>query len=230
MNQQDLERFETEAAEIVGAMKELFKEFEKRLGEVVSAQRLASSEARAEGAQVSKNLHEIGRSARTLVGEQRDLLARIEREWQLRIDHNAQRVGEAQAHAFGESIAQGLQEQLADFAADVKNSTRHFTWKSSLQWALGIAIAIPFTVAVCVNALLPHVEPTVQEPVAAKSSAGMPAVMGLTTEQTREAVSKLSLCQLTRTYDWHPCIEVDIPPRMGLSTVDKPPRVAIRGM
>ena len=107
MNQQDLERFETEVAEIVGAMKELFKEFEKRLGEVVSAQRVASSEARAEGAQLGKDLQELGRSARVLVGEQRDLLARIEREWQLRIDHNAQRAGEVQAQAFGESIARG---------------------------------------------------------------------------------------------------------------------------
>ena len=80
MNQQDLARFETEVAEIGGAMKDLFKEFENRLGEVVSTQRMAR-EARAEGAQVAKDLHELRRSAQTLVIEQRDLLARIEREW-----------------------------------------------------------------------------------------------------------------------------------------------------
>ena len=45
MNEQDIEQ----AAEIVGAMKDLFKEFESRLGEIVSTQRIASSEARAEG-------------------------------------------------------------------------------------------------------------------------------------------------------------------------------------
>ena len=45
MNQQDLARLETEAAEIVGAMKDLFKEFENRLGALVSVQRMASSEA-----------------------------------------------------------------------------------------------------------------------------------------------------------------------------------------
>src|ERR1700722_6797723 len=105
MNQQDLARLETEAAEIVGAMKDLFKEFENRLGELVSAQRIASSEARAEGAQVTKDQHELGRSARILVGEQRDLVARIERDWQLRIDSNAQRAGEVHAQAFGENIA-----------------------------------------------------------------------------------------------------------------------------
>jgi hypothetical protein len=230
MNQQDLERFETEVAEIVGAMKELFKEFEKRLGEVVSAQRVASSEARAEGAQISKDLHELGRSARIMVVEQRDLLARIEREWQLRIDHNAQRAGEVQAQAFGESIARGLQEQLAELAADVKSSMKRFTWKSSLQWVLGIAIAIPLTVAVCVTVFRPHVEPIAEKPITAKLSAAMPVVIGLTADQTREAVSKLSLCQVTKTYDWHACIEVDTAPRMGLSSVDKPPRVAVRGM
>ena len=69
MNDRDLEQ----AAEILGAMKDLFKEFENRLGEVVSTQRIASSEARAEGAKVSKDLHELALSARILVNEQRDL-------------------------------------------------------------------------------------------------------------------------------------------------------------
>jgi hypothetical protein len=230
MNQQDLERFETEVVEIVGAMKELFKEFEKRLGEVVSAQRVASSEARAEGAQISKDLHDLRRSARSLVAEQRDLLARIEKEWQIRIDHNAQRAGEVQAQAFGESIARGLQEQLAALATDVNNSTQRFTWKSSLQWVIGIAIAIPLTVAIGVSAFRSPAEPIVREPITPKSIAGMPAVPGLSPDQTREVLYKLSLCQVTRTYDWHPCVEVDSPPRMGLSSVDKPPRVAVRGM
>ena len=105
MNQQDLVRLETEVAEVVGAMKDLFREFERHLGEVVSAQRMASTEARAEGAQVTKDLHELRTSAKVLVSDHRDLVARIEREWQLRIDQNAQRAGEAQAKAFGENIA-----------------------------------------------------------------------------------------------------------------------------
>jgi hypothetical protein len=100
----------TEAAEIIGAMKDLFREFERHLGEIVSAQRTVSSEARAQGAEITKDLHELRTSARILVGEQRDLVARIEREWQLRIDTNAQRAGEAHAQAFGENIARGLQE------------------------------------------------------------------------------------------------------------------------
>ncbi len=54
MNQQDLERLETEASEIVGAMKDLFREFEHHPGEIVSAQRIAASEARAQGASLQR--------------------------------------------------------------------------------------------------------------------------------------------------------------------------------
>ena len=227
MNQQDLARLETEAAEIVGAMKDLFKEFENRLGELVSAQRMASSEARAEGTQVTKDLHELKTSARILVGEQRDLVARIERDWQLRIDTNAQRAGEAHAQAFGENIARGLQERLEGLAAEVKASTRRLTWRASLPWVLGIAIAIPLTVGVCVSVFLPQTGKSAAIEGALVRKPGV--AIGLTSAQTREAVSKLSLCQVPKTNDWHVCIEVDNPPRVGLGSVDKP-RVVVRGM
>jgi len=221
MNERDLEQ----AAEILGAMKDLFKEFENRLGEVVSTQRIASSEARAEGAKVSKDLHELALSARILVNEQRDLVKRLEQEWQLRIDQNAQRAGEAQAKAFGENIVRGLQGQLAALAADVKSSTRRYTWRSSLQWVLGIAVAIPLTVGLCVSAFLPATE----KPLIDKRNVGLPSAIGLTAAQTRAAISKLSVCQVSKTNDWHTCIEVDSPPRMGLGAVDRP-RVVVRGM
>ena len=232
MNQQDLARLETEAAEIVGAMKDLFKEFENRLGELVSAQRIASSEARAEGVQVTQDLHELGRSARSLVGEQRDLVARIERDWQLRIDANAKRAGEAHAQAFGENIARGLQKRLEGLAAEVNAATRRFTWRASLPWVLGIALAIPLTVGVCVSAFLPQAtekSPVVERSLSSKPGVGLPNAIGLTAAQTREAVSKLSLCQTPKTNDWHACIEVDNPPRIGLGSVDKP-RAIVRGM
>src|ERR1700722_8225401 len=100
MNPQDLAHLETEAAEIVGAVKELFKEFENRLGHVVSMQRIAASESRAEGARAIQQLRELAVSARELSGGQRQLLTRIERDWQLHIDGNAQRAGEAQVTTF----------------------------------------------------------------------------------------------------------------------------------
>ncbi len=231
MDQQDVARFETEAAEIVGAMKELFKEFENRLGEVVSAQRVSASEARNEGAQAARQLQELTRLSKSLVDEQRNLLVRIEREWQLRIDGNAQRAGEAQAKAFGESIARGLQGRLAELASQVEVATRRYTWKSAWPWALGVAFAIPLTVAVCLNASSPHgSQPTPEAVALSKPKVGSSAfAINLSEAQAREALSKLSLCQVPKTLDWHACIEVDSPPRIGFGGVNGP-RVAIRGM
>ena len=230
MHQQELTRFETEAAEIVGAMKDLFTEFEKRIGEVVSVQRVSASEARTEGAQATQHLQELARLSKSLVDQQRNLLARIEQDWQLHIDANAKRAGEAQAKAFGESIARGLHERLSNLAAQVEASTRQFTWKSSLRWVAGIAVAIPLTVGICVSAFLPRVEnPNIEKSTLSKPDVGRTGAIGLTAAQTKEAISKLSLCQAAKTLDWHPCIEVDSPPRMGLGAIDKP-RIVVRGM
>ena len=226
MNQQDLVRLETEAAEVVGAMRDLFREFERHLGEVISAQRMASTEARAEGAKVTKDLHELRTSAGIMVREHRDLVARIEKEWQLKIDDNAQRAGEAQARAFGENITRGLQTQITALGAEVKRATQAtqgLAWKTSLRWVLGIAIAIPLTVAICVSALSPH-----DSAPGGQATAVIPN-MALTSVQTQEAVAKLSLCQVPRTDGWHVCIEAEDPPRVGFGGDDKP-RVVVRGM
>lgn len=230
MNQQDLTRLETEAAEIVGAMKELFKEFENRIGEVVSVQRVSASEARNEGAQAAQRLQELTRLAKTLVDQQRNLFARIEQDWQLRIDSNAQRAGEAQAKAFGESIAQGLQTRLAELTSQVEVATRRYSWKAAWPWALGVAFAIPLTVAVCLSASTPRGGQPNPAPVLSKPNFGRSAfAVNLSETQAREALSKLSLCQAPKTLDWHACIEVDSPPRIGFGGNDRP-RVVIRGM
>jgi len=231
MNQQDVTRLETEAAEIVGAMKELFKEFENRIGEVVSVQRVSASEARNEGAQAGRQLQELTRLSRSLVDEQRSLFARIEQDWQLRIDSNAQRAGEAQAKAFGENIARGLQARLAELASQVDIATRRYAWKSAWPWAAGVALAIPLTIAVCLNAASPRGnQPNPDTTAISKPYFGRPAfAVNLTEAQAREAMSKLSLCQAAKTADWHACIEVDSPPRMGLGGADRP-RMVIRGM
>ena len=233
MNQQDLAHLETEAAEVVGAMRDLFREFERHLGEIVSTQRMASTEARAEGAQVTKDLHELRTSARVLVSDQRELVARIEREWQLRIDQTAQRAGEAQAKAFGENIARGLQGKVAELVVEIERVKKGFALKASLRWILGIALAIPLTVGVCVSALESHDEPTGKREAVERNNieppGGLPTVMGLTAEQTREAASKLSLCRVPKINGWHVCIDVENPPQVGLGEFDKP-RVIVRGM
>ena len=226
MNQQNLARLETEVAEVVGAMKDLFREFERHLGEIISVQRMASTEARAEGAQVTKDLHELRTSAKVLVSDHRDLVARIKREWQLRIDQTAQRAGEAQAKAFGEHIARGLQAQITTLEAEVRRATeatQGFAWKTSLRWVLGIAIAIPLTVGICVSALSPH-----DSLPGGQTTAVIPN-MALTSVQTQEAVAKLSLCQVPRADGWHVCIEAENPPRVGFGEDDKA-RVVVQGM
>ena len=226
MNQQDLARLETEAAEVVGAMRDLFREFERHLGEIVSAQRMASTEARAEGAKVTKDLHELRTSAKVLVSDHRELVARIEKEWQLRIDQTAQRAGEAQAQAFGENIARGLQAQIAALGSEVKRATeatQGLAWKNSLRWVLGIALSIPLTVGICVSALSPH------DSSFGEQTGKVIPNMALTSVQTQEAVAKLSLCQVPKTDGWHVCIEAENPPRVGFGEDDKA-RVVVRGM
>jgi hypothetical protein len=217
MNPQDLARLETEAAEVVGAMKELFKEFEKRLGEVVSVQRIAASESRAEGARAIQQLKELTVAAKDLAGGQHQLLTRIERDWQLHIDGNAQRAGQAQAKAFGESIAQGLEERLAELAIQVDRTTRRLSWKVVLGWALGIAIAIPLTVSVGVQTFAPSVEKL--------------SVEGLTPEQTTDVLSKVIRCRVNKNdwHDWHVCVAIDDSPRLTKGSSGEA-LVIIRGM
>lgn len=205
MSAEGIEPFEQQAAELVAAAKGLLKEFEGRIGESLHAQRMAASEARAEGVRVSQQLAELGRLAQTLIGEQRNLLGRIEREWQLHIDSNAQRAGEVQAKAFGADIAAGLEERLAGLAAEVAAATRRFTWASTLRWTLGIALAVPLTINMGVRWFSPSIERL------------NVSVEGLTPLQTRDALSGLMPCRIEKTNwrDWHVCIGVDDPPRLA---------------
>jgi hypothetical protein len=192
---------------------------------------MASTEARSEGAQVAKDLHELRSSARIVVDEQRALVARIEREWQLRIDQTAQRAGEMQAQAFGENISRGLQGKIAELTVEVERVTQSFAWKSSLRWILGIAIAIPLTVAVSLSALSQNAlvgKPALERAAIDRPDA-LPVVIGLTAAQTREAAARLSLCQVPKTNAWHVCIDTDNPPRVGQGEVVWP-RVVVRGM
>ena len=217
MNSQDRARLETEAAEIVGAMKELFKEFEKRLGEVVSMQRIAASESRAEGARATQQLRELTASAKELAGGQNQLLTRIEQDWQLRIDGNAQRAGEAQAKAFGESIAQGLHERLAELAIRVESTSRRLNWKVALGWALGMGLAIPLSINIGVQTFAPSVEKL--------------SVEGLSPEQTNGALSRVVRCRINKSdwRDWHVCVAVDESPRLTKGSSGEA-LVVLRGM
>jgi hypothetical protein len=193
MSAENVEAFEQQAAELVAAAKGLLREFEDRIGEALHAQRLAVSEARAEGVQVTHQLQELSRFSKALVGQQRETLARIEREWQLRIDANAQRAGEDQAKAFGQSIAAGLAEQLENLTLQVEAATRRFAWATTLKWGLSIGIGIALAVVVGVWTLLPTVD-------------------GLSPLQVRDAITRLSPCQVQK--ESHVCIRVNEKPQV----------------
>lgn len=202
MNREDLERLEHEAAETLGAMKALLNEFESRLGEVVSAQRVAESELRAESTRITHHLQELASRARELASDQRALLTRIERDWQLKIEENAGRAGERQAQAFGQSIAVGLEKRLATLAGEVERATRWLSWKTVLGWALGLAIGIPLAINVGIAAFAP--------------SLADQSIPGLTVAQTHEVLTRIELCwpKPNNFSDAHVCVATDDPPRL----------------
>ena len=159
MNAEGFDDFERQAAEIVAAAKGLLKEFERLAGESIHQQRIAASEARVEGVKVTGLLAELGRDAGELVTRQRTLLARIEKDWQLHIDENAQRAGQRQAQEFGEAISTGLRQPIAQLTADLQRAAQRFTWTSSLKWGVGIAFGIGMTIALIVRIPIEITEP-----------------------------------------------------------------------
>jgi hypothetical protein len=48
--------------------------------------------------------------------------------------------------AFGAEIAAGIEMRLVELARAPEAATRRLSWKSTLSWALGLAIAIPLTI------------------------------------------------------------------------------------
>ncbi|MGH8275168.1 MAG: hypothetical protein ACRETG_06520 [Steroidobacteraceae bacterium] len=208
MNEQDLARFEAQAAETVGAMKELFAEFERRLGEVVAAQRLASSEARNEGVKARAALEELARQARAIAEAQRQAIAELRGGWQLHVAENSKAAGQELARAFGEQIASGLQQRLERLGDAVERVTRRFEWATALKWGGAMAIGCVLLVLIGVWALLPSVD-------------------GLSSSQVRAAVTRLAPCHIG--HERHVCIAADAGTRVG-KAVDGADLVIISGL
>lgn len=217
MSEDRLDAFERQATELVAAAKGLLNEFESRLGEVVSGQRVAESELRAESTRITHHLQELANRARDLANDQRALLTRIERDWQLKIEENATRAGERQAQAFGQSIAAGLEKRLARLAGEVERATRRLSWKVTLGWALGLAIGIPLAINVGIEAFAPSVADQ--------------SIPGLTVAQTHEVLSRIELCWPKPTHfsDVHVCVATDDPPRLTRGPHEEAAAIA-RGM
>jgi hypothetical protein len=139
-------------------MKSLFREFQDRLAEVVSEQRLKNGEARNEATKARLALEDLVRAAKQSVEDQRQAVSRLRDEWRLHVVENSRAAGEEIARAFGAQMAVGLRQQLERLAAGVEQATQRFGWMSALKWAAGIALGITLTISVGVWAMLPRVE------------------------------------------------------------------------
>ena len=208
MNDAAIERLEAEATEVLGAMKELFREFEKRLGEAVSAQRLASSEARAEAADARAILRKLVKRAEETADDQRQALEMLRENWWFNIEENAKASGAGMAQEFGERIGAGLEKRLKALGADVERVTRRFQWVTALKWGAGVGLGIVLVIALGVNALTPQVD-------------------GLSSQQLRAAVAELVPCQVDK--ERHVCVNLGDRPQFAKGS-GGPPIAVVRGL
>lgn len=194
MNDETLGRLEAEAGEILRTAKELFGEFERRLGEALSAQRLANSEARNEAAEVQATLRQLVKLAEAAADAQREALEELSNRWWFYVEGEAKHTGADMARGFGEEIAAGLEKRLKGLGERVERVADRFGWMTALKWGAGIGVGIALTIATGVWALTPRVN-------------------GLTDNQVRAAIAQLTPCQVDK--ERHVCIKLDDKPRMS---------------
>ena len=209
----DLERFETQAAETLGAMKELFAEFERRLGEVVGMQRLAASEARNEGTKVRGTLEKIARSAQDTADSQRQAIAELRAGWQMHVAENSKAAGAEMAKTFGKEIASGLQQRLEQLGTSVERATRRFEWMAALKWGLGLAAVAIILAALSMNLLVRAI---------------LPEADGLSPMQVHAAMTRLMACQVDKAE--HVCVAVEDNPRVVARGAHGENLALVRGM
>jgi hypothetical protein len=208
MNDEAFARFESEAAEILGALKHLFREFERQLGEAVSAQRLESSEARAEAADARAILRKVAQRAEQTANEQHEALEMLRENWWFNIEENAKASGAHMALTFGEEIAAGLEKKLKVLSAEVERATRRLGWMTTLKWGAGVAAGVVITILIAVYALTPQ-------------------VAGLSSRQVQAAIAEIVPCQVDKRR--HVCIKLDARPRL-ISGSGGVPVSVIRGL
>jgi hypothetical protein len=158
MDQAELDRFESQAAEIVGAAKGLFDEFEARLAQALNDQKLTNAQTRDDAVQLRKVLQEVVASSKAVVDAREREGNRIVQEWKTLFQDLARKAGQEQAQAFGESLSAGLRKDISALSKATQQATGRLQWSSILSWAVGVALAIPLTIAIGVWALLPSVE------------------------------------------------------------------------
>lgn len=208
MNEAELERFESQAAQIVSAAKGLLTEFETRLAQAVNDQRVTNAQAREEAARLQAILKDVATQTKALTSMTRKDLGDIRAEWRQPFEDAARESGRAQAQAFGQSIGVGLRSQLEDVTERARWALNRYHWASIAMWAIGVGIAIPLTVAIGVWALLPSVD-------------------GVDPLQVRVAMSKLEPCEFRGKA--RVCIVVDDKPELWKGGSGEPV-TAVRGL
>lgn len=207
MNDDAISRFEAEAVETIASLKELFREFEKQLGETVSAQRLASSEARAEAADARATLRRLLKRVEETASEQREALEMLRENWWFNIEENAKASGAGMAREFGKQIAAGLEERLQVLGADVERVTRRLGWMTTLKWGAGVGLGIFLTILIGIYAFSPRTG-------------------DLSSSQARAALAELVPCQVEKVR--HVCVKLDDRPRFA--KVPGGPIAVVRGL
>jgi hypothetical protein len=208
-----LEHFETQAAETLGAMKDLYVEFETRLGEVVAAQRLAVSEARSEGSRVLAALETIARSAQQTADSQRQAIGELRAGWQMHVAENSRSAGAEMARTFGNQIASGLQQRLEQLATRVETATHRFEWMPALKWGVSIGCAAVVAVSLMTITVIRAVEPQ---------------AAGVNPKQAQAAATHLVTCQVDKIE--HTCIALEDTPRVVARGPHGEMLAVVRGM
>lgn len=196
------EREIEEAAEIAGAAKELFKAFEDSLAEVMATQRLATREAGEALAEARSTLAKLQQQAKEGSEAMRTMQEELRRNWQMHIAENSKAAGREMARAFGAEMAAGLERRLKELAGQAEMATRRLAWRSTLRWVLGLAIGIPLTILLGLDAYMPRPPD--------------PSIPGLTADQAHDVLSRITPCwpQPDRIGDAHVCVVTDNPPRL----------------
>lgn len=208
MDQSGLDRFESQAAEIVGAAKGLFDEFEARLAQALNDQKLTNAQTRDDAVQLRKVLQEVVASSKAVVDAREREGNRIVQEWKTLFQDLARKAGQEQAQAFGESLSAGLRKDISALSKATQQATGRLQWSSIVSWAVGVALAIPLTIAIGVWALLPSVE-------------------GVEPWRVQIAMQRLERCEVAGKVRL--CIAVDDKPLL-LKGASGQPVTAVRGL
>jgi hypothetical protein len=198
-------------AEITGTIKGFVTVFESQLGEVMSTQRLASTEMNHALAETQRALKKLLDHAEAAAAKTRQMQEELRDKWQFHIEKNSKEAGRAMALEFGQQVSTGLRKDLEVLAQDVQAATRRFEWMTTLKWGLGIGLGMALTLLIGIPVLVQALSPSVR---------------GLSSEQVQGVLSYVSTCPVGQKT--HVCVAVDDKPLFSQGAHGE--SVVIKGM